>query len=240
MSFKKTAISINLFGIRQAISAEINKQFANVENGFGLYFNSNTERFTNVFLPELINFSLMRAVYYSRSWKNIDPIIFQCIMENSLFLNIEGNMFATKLQYFENVKQFSNICNNVNYEKLEDMLLAEFVTFFPYVYITSNERNKIQLIIEHIVNTFVYNIILNNADAQVLLTHFRDNYVELFINKMQFDSYTILIHREMNHYIQMLAQKEEEMQCRQLNINQGIWGHQVVYNNSVLNKYASQ
>lgn len=235
MSFNKSAVAINLFGTRQAIVNEINKLFADPINGFGLQFTSNTERYQNIFLPELINFSLMRVVYYSRSWKNIDPIIFQSIIENSFFLNIEGNMFAIKLPYYESLKQFSNIVNNVNYEKLEDMLLAEFLICFPYIYITDAEKIKIQTIIEHLVNTFIYEIIFNNSDAQILLNHFRDNYVEIFINKMSLDSYTVLIHREMNHYIQILAQKEEEM----LQPTQRVWGNPVVYpGNSILNKFA--
>lgn len=236
MSFKKNAIAVNLTGFRPLLINEINRLLANPTQGLGIYLPNSSERFQSVFLTEVINLSLMRATFYSRTWKNIDAIIFQSIIDNSIFLNIEGNMYATKLPYFETVKQFHHINK---YEILEDILLSEIISCFPYVSFDANERIKIQTIVEHLVNTFVYEFILNNPDVQLLINHFKDNYVEIFINKIQQDSFTILIHREMMHYIKMLADKEEEIQMSAQVYKNVTWGNPVIYNeNSVFGKFA--
>lgn len=213
MTMNKQILSVNYAGLKEEILKEVNRLSCNQAEGLGMYFHQFTHRFGTHFVQSLIDYSFGKMVFETRTWKNIDPIIFQSVMENSQFLAINDNMYSDKVSYFENEKYFDYSTNNgntINQTHLENEFLAEIVTAFPYVLVDARAAQFVKNAIAHLSTVVIARSFNQNTSAQILLNQFQGNYVEIYFNKMRPDCYTVLLNRDMYHYINLVANKEQE------------------------------
>ncbi len=209
----KQIISIGYNDLKYSILEEIRQRLSNTTTGLSLHIPQFSMRFVNCTLQKLIDSSFSKMVFNSRSWRNIDPIIFETVMDNGHFLNINNTAYTNNLKYFETEKVYfwtSCIPEKTNKQMLEDEFLAELVEQFPYIVFGPEIEAFVEITIDHLIDNYIFNWFTNMHDSDLLFNQFADSYVEIFVNKLQ-QGYIVVVNKTMKEYIMLVAQKEAEL-----------------------------
>lgn len=211
----KMVLSVSYIGLERELLNEITRLASQLTSVIPIRTDNFTTYYVNIALQKIIDYGYGKFLYRSRAWRNIDPVIYEAIRDNAKFLDIDI-AYADRINYYENETHYfwsKDIGEPLSHCTLEDDLLAEIHHQCPYLFIDKYVEEFVIETIYSLVEVFIPEYFLKQGSSYSLLNQFQDHYLEVYKNQRH-GHFIIVINKYMTNYIQLLAERELEMDHR--------------------------
>lgn len=208
----KMVLSVSYVGLAGELLKEINRLAAQQSVIVPIRSDHFTPYYINAALQKIIDYSYGKYLQRSRTWRNINPIIYESVRDNAAFLNLDI-AYAERVNYYENEINYfwsKNVGEPLSYRVLEDDLLAEIHLQCPYLLIDETIEKFVINTIDTLVEVFIPEYFVKQGSSYSLIHQFKDNYLEVYKN-LRHQHFMVVINEPMSRYIHLLAERELEM-----------------------------